>query len=120
VPVVASSAAYPTLQPGDLGVEAFFPKPFDVDLLVGHVKDLLAYRPLAAGRGDRSAEMDAALKDLSKVLGTILGGVEALANDPSVPPNPRATVTSTLGAVQRAGILVRHVRHLAALDGRGA
>src|SRR5215210_5403197 len=48
VPVVAISAAYPTLQPGDLGVEAFFPKPFDVDLLVGHVKDLLTYRPHGA------------------------------------------------------------------------
>ena len=66
VPVVAISAAYPGLQPADLGVEAFFPKPFEVDLLVRHVKDLLAYRPGSseASPGDREAEVNAALRDL--------------------------------------------------------
>src|SRR5436190_366656 len=34
VPVVAISAAYPSLRPEDLGVDAFFPKPFEIDLLV--------------------------------------------------------------------------------------
>ena len=121
VPVVAISAAYPTLQPGDLGVDAFFPKPFDVDLLARHVTDLLAYRPRgaeAAGRGGRGAELDAALKDLAKVMGAILGGAEALAKDPTAPPHLRAVATSTLGSAQRAGVLVRHVRHLASLEGR--
>ncbi len=121
VPVVAISAAYPTLQPGDLGIEAFFPKPFDVDLLVGHVKDLLAYRPRgaeAAGHADRSVEMDATLKELAKVMGAVLGGVEALTKDPSVPKNLRAVATSTLGSTQRAAILIRHVRHLASTEGR--
>src|SRR3954467_13297586 len=57
VPVVAISAAYPGLQPEDLGVDAFFPKPFEIDLLVQHVKDLLAYRPgpSEASPGDRGA-----------------------------------------------------------------
>src|SRR3954453_762826 len=55
VPVVAISAAYPSLQPEDLGVDAFFPKPFEIDLLVRHVEDLLAYRPRSseAGAGGR-------------------------------------------------------------------
>ena len=34
-----------TLRPADLGVEAFFPKPFDVDKLLWHVRDLLAVTP---------------------------------------------------------------------------
>lgn len=122
VPVVAMSAAYPGLQPQDLGVEAFFPKPFDIDLLVRHVKDLLAYLPRSpeAGRGHRGDEADAALKELSKVMSAILGSVEALANDPAIPPNPRAVATSALGSVQRAAILVRRLRHLAAGEGRTA
>ena len=122
VPVVAISAAYRPLRPRDLGVEAFFPKPFDIDLLVRHVKDLLAYRPRssdAAGRADRAAEVDAALKDLTKVMGAILGGVEALAHDPTIPPNLHAVATSTLGSTQRAALLVRRLRHLAAAEGRG-
>src|SRR3954447_10944050 len=108
VPVVAISAAYPGLQPEDLGVDAFFPKPFEIDLLVRHVKDLLAHRPRSseAGPGDREMAVTAVLRDLSKVMSTILGGVEKLANDPSVPPDARAVATATLGSTQRAGILV--------------
>ena len=122
VPVVAISAAYPGLQPEDLGVDAFFPKPFEIDLLVRHVKDLLAYRPRSAeaGRRNREADVNAALRELSKVMSAILGGVEKLANDPAVPPDPRSVATATLGATQRAGLLVRRLRHLAAGEGRGS
>jgi DNA-binding response OmpR family regulator len=120
VPVVAISAAYPSLQPEDLGVEAFFPKPFEIDLLVRHVKDLLAYRPRSseAGPGKQEAEVNATLRDLSKVMSAILGGVEALANDPSMPPKLQVVATSTLGSTQRAGILVRRLQHLAASERR--
>ena len=120
VPVVAISAAYPGLQPEDLGVDAFFPKPFNIDLLVRHVKDLLAYRPRPADAGpaDREAAVGAALRDLSKVMSAILGGVEKLASDPSGPPDTRSVATATLGATQRAGIIVRHLRHLTAGGGR--
>jgi len=122
VPVVAISAAYPGLQPEDLGVDAYFPKPFEIDLLVQHVKDLLTYRPRSseAGPGDPEAKVTAALRDLSKVMSAILGGVEKLANDPSVPPDARAAATATLGATQRAGLLVRRLRHLAAGESRGS
>ena len=121
VPVVAISAAYPGLQPEDLGVDAFFPKPFEVDLLVRHVKDLLAYRPGSseAGPENRETEVNAALRDLAKVMSAILGGVEKLANDPSVPPDARSVASTTLGSTQRAGILVRRLRHLAVGEGRG-
>jgi two-component system, response regulator, stage 0 sporulation protein F len=120
VPVVAISAAYPDLQPEDLGVDAFFPKPFEIDLLIRHVKDLLAYRPRSSGAepGKREAEVSATLRDLSKVLSAILGGVEALANDPSIPPKLHAVATSTLGSTQRAGMLVRRLHHLAASERR--
>jgi DNA-binding response OmpR family regulator len=120
VPVVAISAAYPVLQPADLGVEAFFPKPFEIDLLVRHVKDLLAYRPRSseADPANRGAEVSAALRDLSKVMSAILGGVEKLANDPSIPPDPRSVAAATLGATQRAGLLVRRLRHLTGGEGR--
>ena len=120
VPVVAISAAYPGLQPEDLGVDAFFPKPFEIDLLVRHVKDLLAYRlrSPAAGPGNGEAEVSATLRDLSKVLSAILGGVEKLANDPSVPTDPRSVATATLGSAQRAGLLVRRLRHLTGGAGR--
>jgi len=120
VPVVAISAAYPSLQPEDLGVDAFFPKPFEMDLLVRHVKDLLAYRPRSseAGPENRETEVNATLRDLSKVMSAIVGGVEALANDPSIPPKLQVVATSTLGSTQRAGILVRRLQHLAASERR--
>ena len=120
VPVVAISAAYPGLQPQDLGVDAFFPKPFEMDLLVRHVKDLLAYRPRSseAGLENRETEVNATLRDLSKVMSAIVGGVEALANDPSMPPKLQVVATSTLGSTQRAGILVRRLQHLAASERR--
>ena len=120
VPVVAISAAYPGLQPEDLGVDAFFPKPFEVDLLVRHVKAVLAYRPrpAEAGPGTREMEVNAALRDLAKVMSAIVGGVERLATDPSVPPDARSVATATLGSTQRAGLLVRRVRHLTAGEGR--
>src|SRR3954470_6751426 len=120
VPVVAISAAYPSLQPEDLGVEAFFPKPFEIELLVRHVKDLLAYRPRSseAGPENRETEVNATLRDLSKVMSAIVGGVEALANDPSIPPKLQMVATSTLGSTQRAGILVRRLQHLAASERR--
>ena len=120
VPVVAISAAYPSLQPEDLGVDAFFPKPFEMDLLVRHVKDLLAYRPRSseAGPENRETEVNATLRDLSKVMSAIVGGVEALGNDPSMPPKLQVVATSTLGSTQRAGILVRRLQHLAASERR--
>jgi len=120
VPVVAISAAYPSLQPEDLGVDAFFPKPFEIDLLVRHVKDLLAYRPWSseAGPENRETEVNATLRDLSKVMSAIVGGVEALANDPSMPPKLKVVATSTLGSTQRAGVLVRRLHHLAASERR--
>ena len=120
VPVVAISAAYPGLQPEDLGVDAFFPKPFKIDLLVRHVKDLLAYRPRSseADPGNREAEVNATLRELSKVMSAIVGGVEKLANDPSAPPDTRSVAAATRESALRAGLLVRRLRHFATGPGR--
>jgi len=120
VPIVAISAAYPGLHPEDLGVDAFFPKPFEVDLLVRHVKDLLAYRPRSSDTGNWEAEAGATLRELSKIMSAIVGGVEKLANDPSSPPDTRSVVAATREAALRAGLLVRRLRHLAAGAGRGS
>jgi len=118
VPVVAISAAYPGLQPEDLGVDAFFSKPFEIDLLVRHVKDLLVYRLRSSepDPGSQETEVNATLRDLAKVMSAILGGIEKLANDPSVPPSPRSVATATLRSTQRAGFLVRRLRYLTAGD----
>src|SRR5215208_6655974 len=94
-PVVAISAAYPGLQPADLGVDAFFPKPFEVDLLVRHVKDLVAYRPRSSDTGNWEAEANATLRELSKIMSAIVGGVEKLANDSSAPPDTRSMAATT-------------------------
>ena len=51
-------------------------------------------------------------------MSAILGGVEKLATDPSVPPELHAVATTTLESTLRAGILVRRLRHLAAEEGR--
>lgn len=120
IPVVAISAAYPGLYPEDLGVDAFFPKPFEVDLLVRHVRDLLAYRPRPSDAGNWEAEANATLRDLSKIMSAIVGGVEKLANDPAAPPDTRSVATTTREAALRAGILVRRLRHLASDAGRGS
>src|SRR5215212_3155261 len=119
IPVVAISAAYPGLQPEDLGVDACFPKPFEVDLLVRHVKDLLAYRPESSNTGNWEAEATGTLRELSKIMSAIVGGVEKLANDSSVPPELHPVATATREAALRAGLLVRRLRHLAAGAGRG-
>ena len=120
IPVVAISAAYPGLHPEDLGVDAFFPKPFEVDLLVRHVRDLLAYRPRPSDTGNWEAEANATLRELSKIMSAIVGGVEKLANDPAAPPDTRSVATTTREAALRAGILVRRLRHLASDSSRGS
>ena len=120
IPVVAISAAYPGLHPEDLGVDAFFPKPFEVDLLVRHVRDLLAYRPRPSDTGNWEAEANATLRELSKIMSAIVGGVEKLANDPAAPPDTRSVATTTREAALRAGILVRRLRHLASDASRGS
>jgi CheY-like chemotaxis protein len=120
IPVVAISAAYPGLHPEDLGVDAFFPKPFEVDLLVRHVRDLLAYRPRPSDAGSWEAEANATLRELSKIMSAIVGGAEKLANDPAAPPDTRSVATTTREAALRAGILVRRLRHLASDAGRGS
>ena len=115
VPVIAMSAAFRSLRPSDLGIEAFFPKPFDIEALVRHVVEVVARpaRPAVAVSGTgRGAEVSATLDDLAHALTAVLTGVEALAEDAAVPAHLRVVATTTLGSAQRASILMRRLRQL--------
>jgi hypothetical protein len=97
-----------------MGIAAFFPKPFDLGLLVRHVKDLLAFAP-TAGLPDpskRARELGQVVGDLGNAMSLVLGSVELLA-DPSAAASERLAVTETaLAAAQRASALVRRLSHL--------
>ena len=114
-PVIVITAESRALRPRDLGVEAVFPKPFDVDELLRHVKELLATPPRAdraAGRGPRRAELAGVAEDLVAVLSTLLVSAEQLADAPDLPADLRAVAGKGLDAAQRASALARRLHHL--------
>lgn len=115
VPVIVISAAYRGLEPGDLGVAAFFPKPFDLPALVQHVERLVASSPQApaAARPDApSLEVDEVIEGLAHHLSAALGCVELLAEDESIPEDLRPLAVLALEHTQRASATVRQLRHL--------
>jgi two-component system response regulator MprA len=115
VPVIVITATSQTLRPEDLGVEAFLPKPFDVDELLRRIRDLLATPPQAqgaAGRDPRRAEMVVVVDDLANAMSTVLLSAEELAATPNLPDDRRAIATTGLDAAQRASALVRRLNHL--------
>jgi DNA-binding response OmpR family regulator len=115
VPVIVITAESSALRPSDLGVEAFFPKPFDVDELLWHVRDLLAIPPrahAAAGRDPRGAELAGVADDLTIVMSTLLISVEQLADAPGLSDDLRAIAAMGLDAAQRASVLARRLNHL--------
>jgi len=83
VPVIAISEAFTGLRAADLGIAAFFPKPFDLGVLVRHLKDLLAFAPespTAPDPGHRTRELHEVVGDLGNVVSSVLGSVELLAD----------------------------------------
>jgi DNA-binding response OmpR family regulator len=115
VPVIVVSAASQALRPRDLGVEAFFPKPFDIDELLRCVKDLLSMRPAprqAPASDSRGAEMAAVVDDLASAISTVLISAEQLADAEDLPESLRPIATTGLDAVQRASVLVRRLNRL--------
>jgi two-component system response regulator MprA len=115
VPVIVITATSQALRPEDLGVEAFLPKPFDVDKLLWHVRDLLALPSRAqgaAGRDPRGAEMVVVVDDLANAMSTVLLSAEQFAATPNLPDDRRTIAATGLDAAQRASALVRRLNHL--------
>ena len=115
VPVIVISAASQALRPQDLGVAAFLPKPFNLDTLLWHVRDLLAIPPqarAAAGRDSRDVEMAEVAENLITVMSTLLISVEQLADAPELPDDLGPIAAASLDAAQRASALARRLDHL--------
>ena len=120
VPVVAISAAAREIRPEELGVAAFVPKPFDVEVLVRAVGGVLASAPKSVAPPTaeaRTAEVGEILDDLAHQLSALLGAAELLADDSSLPGHLRTPTTAALDAAQRASRTVRRLRHLIAAAG---
>ena len=103
------------MRPRDLGVEAFFPKPFDLDKLLWHIKDLLAIPSqvhATAARDRQGAEMGGVADDLVAVMSTLLICAEQFANAPGLSDDLRTVAVTGLDAAQRASVLARRLNHL--------
>jgi CheY-like chemotaxis protein len=114
-PVVVITASSQALRPADLGVEGVFSKPFDIDQLLWHIKDLLVMPARAQGtigQDPRAAEMDSVSEDLATVMSTLLIGVELLAQSPGLPDDLRSVAVTSAEAAQRASVLARRLNHL--------
>jgi DNA-binding response OmpR family regulator len=115
VPVIVITAAAQALRAQDLGVEAVFEKPFDIEMLLRHVRDLLAMpfqvRASAGGRG-RAAEMVRIVDDLANALSTLTLCAEQVADAPELPASLQTMATSCLDAAHRASVLTQRLNHL--------
>jgi CheY-like chemotaxis protein len=114
VPVIVITATSDALRPADLGVEAVFAKPFDLEQLLWHISDLLALPShLSVGaRGDsRIAELGSVVGDLADVMSMLLATAEQLADAPNLSDEVRALTTTGLEAAHRASALVRRLTH---------
>jgi DNA-binding response OmpR family regulator len=115
VPVIVITAESQALRPQDLGVAAFLPKPFRVDTLLKHIRDLLAIPPQtrgAAGRDPRDVEMASVADDLVAVMTALLISVEQLAGATDLSDDLRTIAATGLDAAQRAAVLSRRLNHL--------
>jgi DNA-binding response OmpR family regulator len=115
VPVIVITAVSQAIRPQDLGVAAFFPKPFSIDTFLWHVRDLLAMplpADVAAGCDPRGAEMIGVADDLANVATTLLISIEQLAAAPDLPDDLRSIASTSLDTAQRASVLTRRLGHL--------
>jgi DNA-binding response OmpR family regulator len=116
VPVIVITAGSQAIRPQDLGVAAFLPKPFHVDELLRHARDLLAIPSgarAAAGRDPRDVEMAGVADDLAAVMSVLLISAEQLADAPGLPDDVLIIASTGLDAAQRASVLARRLSHLA-------
>jgi DNA-binding response OmpR family regulator len=115
VPVIVVTAASQALRAQDLGVEAIFTKPFDLNALLAHVRDLLAMpfkvRALMGGV-DRAAEMTRIVDDLANALSILTVCAEQIAEAQELLPTLQTMAASCLDAANRASALTRRLNHL--------
>ena len=115
VPVIVITATSDAFRPSDLGVQAVFAKPFDVNKLVWHVNDLLALpanTPRVRRGGDSLTEMSGIVQDLTQVMSMLLVTVELLADTSNLSDDVRQLTTKSLDAAHRSSALVRRLANL--------
>jgi DNA-binding response OmpR family regulator len=115
VPVIVITATSDALRPTDLGVEAVFPKPFDVERLLGCISDLLSLptlAPVAAQESQPTRELRGIVEDLTQVTSVVLVTAEQLADAPNLPDEVRRLTSTGMDAAHRASVLVRRLAHL--------
>ena len=114
VPVIAITAVSRALRPRDLGVEAFFPKPFEIDALLQRVRELVSTSPGvdSAGRDNLRAEMIGVSHDLADAMSVVVSTAELLAAIRDLPDDRLSIATMNLEASQRAAALARRLKHL--------
>ena len=115
VPVIIVTAASAALKPSDLGVEAFIPKPFDLDMLLWHVNDLLTLSHRASvstSVNTPASEMAEVTERLATVMSSVLISAEQICAAPNLPDDLRNVATMGLDAAQRASVLVRRLNHI--------
>ncbi len=115
VPVVVISAASKALRADDLGVDAYIPKPFDIDDLVQRVASLVdapTSSPIGEPPDVRVAELRDIAESLAHVLGMVLGTAEMLADDPPDPEERRALAARAVDSAHRGSALVRRLKHV--------
>jgi len=117
VPVIILTAASDALTPDDLGVEAFFSKPFELNTLLWHINDLLALpnrSPAWAGGDARGTEVADLTERLATIMSAVLISAEQLCAAQELPDDLQNLAAIGLGAAQRASVLVRRLNHLMA------
>jgi CheY-like chemotaxis protein len=114
VPVIVITAVSRALRPRDLGVEAFFPKPFEIDTLLQRARELVSTSPGvdAAGRDNLRAEMIGVSHDLADAMSVVVSTAELLAVIRDLPDELQTIPTMNLEASQRAAALARRLKHL--------
>jgi len=115
VPVIVVTAASHALRAQDLGVEAVFVKPFDMDTLLTHVRDLLVmpFKARASVVSDaRGTEMVRIVDDLANALSTLTVCAEQVSDAQELPTTLQNIAASCLDAAHRASALTRRLNHL--------
>jgi CheY-like chemotaxis protein len=115
LPVLVVTATSDALRPTDLGVAAVLPKPFELEQLLGCVREMLALPPQPPKVVHEiypMTEVRGIAEDLSQVTSVLLVTAEQLADDPNGTDDVRPLTATGLDAAHRASVLVRRLTNL--------